>query len=162
MCALLGDKILNEAGELDRARMRRLLFSDADIRRQVEAVLHPLVIDELAARMAQASAPYCVAVVPLLIEVPAARALVDRVLVVDCEETTQLTRLMSRDNENEANARAMLASQLNRRRRLAAGDDILVNEGGLKQLQDAVGRLHAFYLELAAQREYRRAGLRLP
>jgi len=162
LCARLGDGILNEAGELDRARLRRRVFADAGLRKQVEAVLHPLVLAALAQQLAQADAPYCIAMVPLLIEAPAARARVDRVLVVDCEPATQLARLMSRDKVDEVTARAMLASQLDRTRRAAAGDDILMNEGGLKQLQDAVHRLHAFYIELAAQRDYRRAGLRLP
>lgn len=160
--AALGDEFLDEHGKLDRARMRRRLFADAGLRRKVEAVLHPLVLEDMARELTRISAPYCVAMVPLLIEVPAARALVDRVLVVDCDDATQRARLMSRDRVDESLARAMVASQLDRGRRAAAGDDILINEGGLKQLQDAVHRLHAFYLELAAQHNYRRAGLRLP
>ncbi|MGH8399926.1 MAG: dephospho-CoA kinase, partial [Gammaproteobacteria bacterium] len=160
--AALGDSILNAGGELDRGRMRRRLFADPGLRRRVEAILHPLVIEELARQLAAAQSPYCLAIVPLLVETAAARALVDRILVVDCSEQTQLARLMSRDGENESSARAMLAAQIDRTRRLAAGDDILVNETGLAQLQDAVHQLHMFYLELAAQQDYRRAGLRLP
>lgn len=160
--AALGDSILNAEGELDRARMRRRLFADAELRKRIEVILHPLVIEELARQLAAAQGPYCLAVVPLLAETAAARALVDRILVVDCSEQTQLARLMSRDGENESSARAMLAAQLDRTRRLAAGDDILVNETGLAPLQDAVRQLHTFYLELAAQQDYRRAGLRLP
>lgn len=162
LCNALGESILDPEGGLDRGRMRRRLFSDEVLRKRVESILHPLVIEELARQLAAAQGPYCMAVVPLLVESNTARALVDRVLVVDCTEQTQLSRLMSRDAETEPGARAMLAVQAVRMQRLAAGDDILVNEDGLAQLQDAVHRLHAFYLELAAQRDYRRVGLRLP
>jgi dephospho-CoA kinase len=158
----LGDEILDPRGNLDRGRMRRRLFSDAVLRKRVEALLHPLIIEALARELDTAQGAYCVAVIPLLVESSAARALMDRVLVVDCSEQVQMTRLMSRDGENEAGAHAMLAAQADRTRRLAAGDDILVNEDGLAQLQNAVHRLHAFYLEIAAQQDYRRAGLRLP
>lgn len=158
----LGDGILDAAGALDRARMRRQLFSDVALRRRVEAILHPLVIEALARQMAAAQGAYCMAVIPLLVENAAARALVDRVLVVDCPEQLQLARLMSRDGESESSACAMLAAQSNRARRLASGDDILVNAAGLAQLQAAVRRLHAFYLELAAHQDYRRAGLHVP
>ncbi|MGH8372653.1 MAG: dephospho-CoA kinase [Gammaproteobacteria bacterium] len=162
LCAALGNDILNPEGGLDRGRMRRRLFSDDMLRKRVESILHPLVIEELSRQLAAAQGPYCMAVVPLLVESSAARALVDRVLVVDCTEQMQLSRLMSRDKETESSARAMLAAQADRTRRLAAGDDILVNQDGLRQLQDAVHRLHAFYLELAAQQDYGRGGLRLP
>lgn len=162
LCAALGNEILDPQGNLDRGRMRRRLFSDEVLRNRVETLLHPLIIKELARKLDAASGPYCIAVVPLLAESSGARALVDRVLVVDCSEQLQSTRLMSRDGENEAGARAMLAAQTDRTRRLAAGDDILVNEDGLAQLQAAVQQLHAFYLEIATQQDYRRAGLRLP
>lgn len=158
----LGNAILDPEGRLDRNRLRQRIFADPALRRQVESILHPLVLKELARQLAAASGPYVIAVVPLLAESPQARALVDRVLVTDCSDQLQLARLMSRDRETESSARAILAAQADRTRRLAAGDDILVNEDGLTQLQDAVHRLHAFYLELAAQRDYRRAGLRLP
>lgn len=162
LCAALGDEILDSSGQLDRRRLRRQLFSDALLRKRIESILHPLVLEELGRQLAAANGPYCIAVVPLLVESAAARALVDRVLVVDCPEQLQLSRLMSRDGETGSSARAMLAAQATRTRRLASGDDILVNEGGLTQLRDAVQRLHAFYLDIAAQRDYRRAGLRLP
>lgn len=160
--AELGDGILDEQGLLDRTRLRQLIFTDAALRKRVETILHPLIISELSQQLAKISGPYCLAMVPLLIESPKARALVDRVLVVDCSEDIQITRLMLRDGETEPHARAMLAAQTARTRRVTAGDDILVNEDGLAQLQDAVQRLHAFYLELSAQRDYHRSGLRLP
>ena len=159
---LLGPGILDAAGRLDRKALRGRLFGDAGLRRRVEQVLHPLVLDRLRARLQGLKAVYSLAVIPLLVEVPAARALVDRVLLVDCPEELQFARLMSRDGETESQARAILAAQAPRNARRAVADDILLNEGETAALEKAVARLHGYYLELAAQGDFHRAGLRLP
>jgi len=162
LISALGKGILDAQGRLDRPQLRRRVFADAGLRRQVEAILHPLVMAALKARLDRADAPYAVAAIPLLAEVPATRALVDRVLVVDCPEGLQLARLMSRDGGTEAQANAMLAAQAPRSARLAMADDILSNAGDLAALDAAVGRLHGFYLELAAGGDFRRRGMTLP
>ena len=97
LTALLGGPCLDSRGRLDRARLRRQLFGDANLRARVEALLHPLVIQRLRQALASCHASYAIAVIPLLVENPQARTLVDRVLVVDCPEPVQLARLMSRD-----------------------------------------------------------------
>lgn len=158
----LGPGILAQDGALDRRRLRERLFADPALRRQVESLLHPLILTRLKARLDGLRAPYAIAVIPLLAESPASRALVDRVLVVDCSEATQLHRLMSRDGETESQARAMLAAQAPRAARLEAADDILLNEGDEATLRHYVSHLHRFYLELAAADDPRRPGLRLP
>ncbi|HEU5399505.1 MAG TPA: dephospho-CoA kinase [Gammaproteobacteria bacterium] len=158
----LGPGILARDGALDRRRLRERLFADPALRRQVESLLHPLILTRLQARLDGFRAPYAIAVIPLLAESPASRALVDRVLVVDCSEATQLHRLMSRDGETGAQARAMLAAQAPRAARLEAADDILLNEGDEATLRHYVSDLHRFYLELAAADDPRRPGLRLP
>lgn len=162
LVGLLGSGILDASGALDRKALRGRLFGDAGLRRRVEQVLHPLVLERLKTRLQGFRAPYSLAVVPLLVEVPAARALVDRVLLVDCPEELQLARLMSRDGETESQARAILAAQAPRAARRAAADDILLNEGEPTVLEKAVARLHGYYLELAAQGDFHRIGLRLP
>lgn len=158
----LEGSLFDPQGHLDRAALRQRLFADPALRRNVEAVLHPMVLAGLAQQLKSYRAAYCLAVIPLLAEIPAARNLVDRVLVVDCPEEVQLARLMSRDGETAVSARAMLAAQTSRARRLAAGDDILLNEGTRAELKTAIARLHIFYLELAGKSDYRRPGLRLP
>jgi len=158
----LGAGILDLDGNLDRRRLRERLFADPALRRQVEDLLHPLILGRLKARLDAFQAPYALAVIPLLIESPASRALVDRVLVVDCSEDLQLRRLMSRDGETELQARAILAAQAPRATRLEAADDILLNEGDEATLRHYVSHLHKFYLELAAAGDPRRPGLRLP
>ena len=158
----LGPDIRAADGGLDRGRLRQRLFADPGLRQRVEKLLHPLILQGIKARLEAASTPYALAVIPLLVEVPAARVLVDRVLLVDCSESLQLSRLMSRDHVDEATARSIMAAQATRAERLRAADDILLNEGDTGRLREYVARLHGFYLELAAQGAPRRPGLRLP
>ncbi len=87
-------------------------------------------------------------VVPLLVESPM-KAFVDRVLVVDCSEDVQLQRLLSRDAENEGQARRMIAAQASRAERLAIADDVVQNEGELEETRAGVAALHRHYLELS-------------
>lgn len=158
----LGPDILGPEGGLDRRRLREHLFADPALRLRVERLLHPLILDLLKHRLDAFKGPYALAVVPLLTEVPAARVLVDRVLLVDCSEALQLSRLMSRDHLDEAAARSILAAQATRAERLRAADDILLNEGDVGALREYVARLHGFYQELAAQGAPRSPGMRLP
>ena len=158
----LGPDIQGADGGLDRGRLRQRLFADPELRLRVERLLHPLILQAMKARLEAARAPYALAVIPLLVEVPAARVLVDRVLLVDCSESLQLSRLMSRDHMDEATARSIMAAQATRAERLRAADDILLNEGDMGSLREYVARLHRFYLELAAEGTPRSPGLRLP
>jgi dephospho-CoA kinase len=148
LTAALGADILTPAGELDRARLRQRVFAATALRRKVEAVTHPLVRERIRERLVTLAAPYAVVMAPLLVESGLDREL-DRVLVIDCAESVQLERLMARDGENEESARRMLAAQATRAERLAAADDVVVNDGSLEELATAVRKLHTFYLRLA-------------
>ena len=144
-----GAGILTPQGELDRRALRSLIFSDAARRKELEAILHPLIRADMEQRASQAAGPYVVLSIPLLVE-GNTRGRCDRILVVDADESLQLARLMSRDAVSEAEARATLAAQASRGARLAAADDVLVNAGTVADLRQAVDRLHRRYLELAA------------
>ena len=144
-----GAGVLTPQGELDRRALRSLIFSDAARRKELEAILHPLIRADMEQRSSEASGPYVVLSIPLLVE-GSARGRWDRVLVVDADESLQLARLMSRDAVSEAEARATLAAQASRAARLAAADDVIVNSGTVAELRQAVDRLHRRYLELAA------------
>jgi len=144
-----GPGILTPQGELDRRELRSLIFSDAARRRELEAILHPLIRADMEQRTSQAAGPYVVLSIPLLVE-GNTRGRCDRILVVDADESLQLARLMSRDAVSEAEARATLAAQASRAARLAAADDVLVNSGTVADLRQAVDGLHRRYLELAA------------
>jgi dephospho-CoA kinase len=147
-----GDGVLSADGSLDRARLRSLVFQDADARRRLESLTHPAIRAEMEARSRAARGPYQILMIPLLVE-GGGRDRVDRVLVVDASEATQLRRLQARDGAPEAEARAMIAAQATRAARLAAADDVITNEGDVADLRREVERLHGVYLDLAAQAE---------
>ena len=145
-----GDGILRPDGEIDRAALRRLVFADAVARSRLEAALHPLIGAEAAHRVEQWSGPYGLIVVPLLLERKGVRSLVDRVLVVDCAEDEQVRRVVTRNALAPAEVRAIMATQLDRRQRLAAADDILDNTGTPDAIAPQVVGLDARYRRLAA------------
>ena len=144
-----GPEFVTAEGGLDRARMRRLVFADAAARRKLEAILHPLIRARTRAAIAAAAQPYVVVVVPLLLETGACAELVQRVLVVDCEEAEQIRRTMARSGLSAGEVREIMATQLPRAERLRRADDVLANNGDLPALQRRVAQLHAQYLDLA-------------
>jgi len=149
VAARFGAGVLDAQGGLDRRALRTLIFSDPQKRLDLEAILHPLIRADMAARSADADGPYLVLSIPLLIE-GGSRDRIDRILVVDADEALQLERLMSRDSVGMEEARAILAAQTGRADRLSAADDVLVNSGTVPELRQAVDRLHERYLEMAA------------
>jgi dephospho-CoA kinase len=144
-----GPEFVAADGGLDRARMRSLVFGDAAARKKLEAILHPLIRARTRAAIAAATQPYVIVVVPLLFETGAFRELVQRVLVVDCEEAEQVRRAMARSRLTAEEVREIMATQLPRAARLRRADDVLANDGDLPALQRQVGQLHAKYLDLA-------------
>lgn len=136
-------------GRLDRQALRELIFKDSSLRQALDGILHPLIRAEMEREVAKARAPYVIMAIPLLVEGGTAAKRVDRVLVIDADETLQIKRLQARDGGSEEQARAILASQASRAARLAAADDVLVNSGSVAELRQAVDRLHAQYLQLA-------------
>jgi dephospho-CoA kinase len=151
---LFGEGVVDGSGAMDRKRMRALVFSDAQARQRLEALLHPMIRAEserrIAAAFAGGQAPYVVHVVPLLVESPDYRARVGRVLVVDCPEALQVSRVRQRSGLAEDEVKRIIASQIQRESRLAAADDVIDNSGTISALQQQVRRLHEKYLALAA------------
>lgn len=148
--AAFGADVLDAGGALDRRAMRVRVFTDADARRRLESILHPLIRDEAQRRVAASTAAYVVLVVPLLVESGQYDDLCDRVLVVDSDPETQVARASVRDDSPPDQVRAILAAQTSRATRLARADDVIDNDGNLGQLAPQVERLHAKYLRLAA------------
>lgn len=147
-----GDTVIGPGGAMDRERMRMRILSDTMARSRLEAILHPMIQAEAKQRLeALAGAGYAILVVPLLVELGTYRGMVDRVLVVDCEEAMQLARACRRDGRDEAEVRAVMAWQVSRQDRLAQADDVLNNTGDLAALRAAVGELHRKYQKMAGQ-----------
>lgn len=147
-----GADVLSPDGRLDRAAMRRRVFSDPDARAALESLLHPPIRAWLHETCDAATGPYAVVAIPLLAEGGgrAAYPWLGRILVVDVPEAVQLARLQARDGVDATLAARMVAAQATRAQRLAMADDVIVNDGPLADLQAAVRRLHIRYLALAA------------
>ncbi|MGA7750633.1 MAG: dephospho-CoA kinase [Gallionella sp.] len=133
-------------GALDRAKMRNLIFSDAVARQRLEKILHPLILEQAKMQLHQMqNKPYIIIVVPLLPESPAFRQLVERVLVVDCDEITQVERVIRRSRMTAPEVRAIIAQQSSRDTRLQLADDVIHNDAGLDNLAEQVAVLHEHY-----------------
>ncbi len=144
-----GDAIIDAAGNLDRSAMRRLIFSDDDARHDLESILHPRIGAETLRQLDAAQGPYQLIVVPLLVESPL-RQFMDRIVVVDCDEQTQIERLIARDTESVEQARKILSSQASREERLVIADDVVSNELGLRELRERVMELDEMYRQLVS------------
>jgi dephospho-CoA kinase len=140
---------------MDRKRMRDHVFADPAAKRALEQLLHPMIREESARRIAAAesekSGPYVVHVVPLLIESPDYRRRVDRVLVIDCPEEIQVQRVRARSGLGEDEVRAIMRGQVSRAERLARADDVIDNGGTRDALRKQVGALHQKYLQFARE-----------
>lgn len=153
IAAAFGSEFVTTDGALDRARMRALVFGDDAARKRLEAITHPLIRAETEREAALATGAYVIFVVPLLIESGSWRSRVDRVLVIDCEVQTQIARVMQRNGFAREQVEAIVARQATREARLAAADDVIVNEQAPDASLDArIDALHACYLALAASK----------
>ncbi|PMY43769.1 dephospho-CoA kinase [Pseudomonas chlororaphis subsp. aurantiaca] len=142
-----GDSVLQADGQLDRAALRKLIFEVPQQRLWLEALLHPLIADEIAAHLARAESPYAILVSPLLIE-SGQYAMTQRILVIDVPQQLQIERTLQRDGISEQQIQAILKAQATREDRLSHADDVLVNDRDLAWLHSEVERLHHFYLTL--------------
>ncbi|RBH57004.1 MULTISPECIES: dephospho-CoA kinase [Pseudomonas] len=142
-----GPSVLQADGQLDRAALRTLIFEAPEQRRWLEALLHPLIGEEIAKHLARAQSPYAILVSPLLIESGQYKN-TQRVLVIDAPQALQIQRTQQRDQTSEQQVQAILKVQASREERLRHADDVLVNDRDQAWLRSEVERLHHFYLTL--------------
>ena len=143
-----GPKTMNEDGTLNRRALRETIFQDSDARRALEGILHPRIRTEMARQLESLNAPYAILSIPLLLETGQEKT-VDRVLVIDCPQDTQIRRVCTRDRINPDQVRSILAVQCSRSDRLARADDIIDNSASPEALTPQVEHLHRAYLRLA-------------
>jgi dephospho-CoA kinase len=144
-----GPNLVAADGALDRARMRALVFSDPSARQALQDILHPLIREEVQKRLSSTKGAYSIVVVPLLVESRGYK-FGDRILVVDCSEEQQVERVMQRSGLTKDQVMAIMRTQAGRNERLAAANDVIVNEAGIAELREKVAQLHETYLTLAA------------
>jgi dephospho-CoA kinase len=150
IAARFGSHMLHAEHGLDRAALRDLVFSNADARRDLEAILHPMIRTRMQDALVADAGPYALLAIPLLIET-GQTTLADRILVVDAPEDLRIERVRRRSGLDADAVRRIMASQASRAERLAAADDVLDNSGSLAELEPRVEQLHRRYLQLACR-----------
>lgn len=143
-----GPDILLQDKRIDRKKLRLYIFSNPELKHWLEQLLHPIIKNDIQQKTLNLNAPYCIIVIPLLVEANA-RDLVDRVLVVDAGKELQIMRTMQRDDTTAEQAEQILAAQATSAERLAIADDVIYNNDRLDQLVARVQELDKFYRELS-------------
>jgi len=142
-----GEEFL-EAGQLNRVRLREVVFQCPERKRQLESILHPMVFDAMQRQLATLRSDYCILCIPLLFETKQ-QAFVDRILVIDCPVELQYERVKNRDGLEMAEIGRIIQSQVSRQERLAAATEVIENSGQMEQLVEQVEKLHRMYRTLA-------------
>ena len=137
--------ILDDAGHIDRPKLRAEIFNDAAKKLQLESIVHPIVRDLMLSKISVSKSPYSIVMVPLIFESQSMSSY-DRILVVDCDESLQLARASARDSSPEELIKKIIQSQCSREERLSIANDVLPNNDSLDSLQSKVEILHNFYL----------------
>ena len=142
-----GNEYIDNDGALNRDKMRELIFSEVAEKKRLEMILHPLILEQVKAQMLQLhTMPYIIIVIPLLLESPAFQHLIQRILVVDCNEDTQIARVASRNSMSKPEINNIIAQQTPRAERLRVADDIIHNDSDIDNLVAQVTILHKRYL----------------
>ena len=144
-----GPRCLDANGQLNRAHLREVVFADPNRRKRLEEILHPRIKSVVRERLMALDEPYCIVVIPLLVETGMSD-IIHRILVVDAPESVQIGRVIARDHVDRAQAQQTLAAQATREQRLAIADDTVSNAGSIDELERKVSALHEKYLALAA------------
>ena len=143
-----GAEMILQDGGINRALLRTRVFATEEDRLWLEALLHPLISEEITQGLQNSTSPYSILVSPLLLETTQSD-FVARVLVIDVPVDLQVERTMTRDNNSEEQVRAIVAAQSDRQQRLSKADDVIVNDQDLSHLHQQVEQLHKSYLKLA-------------
>jgi dephospho-CoA kinase len=147
--AEFGKAVITPEGALDRIAMRKLVFSEPEVRQRLEHILHPRIRRLCDERCSAATSPYVLLVVPLLVESGIHRQRCQRLAVVDCPEEVQIARVMARNSMSRAEVERIMAAQASRAQRLEAADDVIDNSGAVEALVPQIKALHDKYLLLA-------------
>lgn len=148
-----GSSVVGAAGDLDRNRMREIVFEDTTARRKLESILHPKIHAVILDQVRECTSPYCVLAIPLFTECRDDYAWVDRVLVTDVPRAVQIDRLTQRPGIDADMARRILDAQATREQRLALADDVIDNTAPIDRLASVVNRLQRLYSQLAATKD---------
>lgn len=140
-----GSDILNQSGELDRAKLREIIFKSKEEKDWLESLLHPAIAKQIQDELSDSSSPYTILVSPLLLETNQ-KDFCTKVLVVDVPIETQINRTLKRDGVSEEQVQSIIKAQISRQDRLNQADEVIVNDGSLADLKLAVDALHKKFI----------------
>jgi dephospho-CoA kinase len=148
---LFGQSLFNKENELDRKKLRDIIFSDKNLKIKLENILHPKILAEVKKKLSIFSdEPYVVIDIPLLFETNQYVPLISRTLVIDCELSNQIERARKRDGMEIAMVQSIISQQVDRNKRIQRGDDVILNDSSIESLEDSIKKLHEKYLNLVA------------
>lgn len=148
IASAFGHEYITEKGALNRAQMRQLIFNNHEARNQLNAILHPAIYQEAVRQIqAQEQAPYTILAIPLLDKDTLYASVIDRVLVIDCDENTQIERVKLRSKLNQTEIKHIIQAQAPRQERLSMADDIIENCGNVTELRQKIESLHKKYIK---------------
>ncbi|MBX9675794.1 MAG: dephospho-CoA kinase [Methylotenera sp.] len=142
-----GNQYITSSGALNRSAMRDLVFKDKNALAKLNAILHPAIYAEAITQLQQhADAPYQILVIPLLFESPRYSPHIDRILVIDCDEKTQISRVKARSQLPESQITAIIEAQTSRKKRLTLANDVIENNGNVENLREKILLIHKNYI----------------
>lgn len=148
IAAKFGQAYVTEGGALDRNNMRRLAFDNPEARAQLNGLLHPAIYKEAVKQLqTYTSVPYVILAIPLLDKGSIYVAILDKIVVIDCDEATQIKRVMQRSQLDEQQIINIIAAQTPRSTRLTMADDVIENTGSIKELHQKINNLHQKYIK---------------
>ena len=143
-----GPNILNNLKEIDRKKLRDIIFSDPSQKDILESFLHPVIRENITNQILSSKSQYTIIMVPLIFETNSMNQY-QRILVVDCDEEIQISRAVKRDNSNKEDIKKILNSQATREERLSIANEVILNNSSIKSLQMEVLRVHQIYMDLS-------------
>ena len=143
--AHFGDGILDSENNLDRTKLREIIFKNPQERVWLEKLLHPKIAKHIKDQLENSDSPYCILVSPLLLETEQ-KSYCSFVLVVDVPEESQIARTTKRDGVSEEQVKNIISAQIDREKRLEQADEIIINDGSMEELKEKVLVLHTKYL----------------
>jgi dephospho-CoA kinase len=148
---VFGDAIFDKDNQLDRKKLKEIIFSDKNKKINLEKILHPKIYEEVKKRLnALSYESYVVIDIPLLFETNQYTSLISRSLVIDCKENDQIERVKKRDGIDISVIQSIIDQQINRSSRIEKADDVVINDGSIENLEESIKSLHKKYLNLVA------------
>ena len=142
-----GEKYLDKNRNINRELLRKDIFNDPVTKLKLENIIHPLVRSSIQSFIDSYSSDYCIIIVPLIFETNSSK-LYDRILVIDCDIETQISRTSKRDNQTNNEIKNIINKQASRDQRLSIADEVIENNGTLESLKSDVLEMHKKYMEL--------------